>query len=107
LTEFGGGLSGLSMEAGTAYRLTISSGTAGTFDYSLVGGTLNNVTGTVSDTVGGVDFSNGYVGAYGRLSNSNPKFDNFSVTVIPEPATIGMMSLGALITMLIRRMRIG
>jgi len=101
---FSGTVSSLNIVTGTVYTLTISSDTAGTFDYTLIGGTLN-LSGTFSDTVGGVDFSNGYVGAYAALSNGNPKFDNFSVTVIPEPATIGMMGLGAVAAMLLRRMR--
>ncbi|MFA7369107.1 MAG: autotransporter-associated beta strand repeat-containing protein, partial [Kiritimatiellales bacterium] len=44
--------------------------------------------------------------ATGLTGGQSLDFTGGNLTVIPEPATIGMLGLGALITMLIRRMRI-
>jgi hypothetical protein len=43
--------------------------------------------------------------ANGLSLDTSTLFTNGTVTVIPEPATIGMLGLGALITLMIRRMR--
>ncbi|MCF7817531.1 MAG: PEP-CTERM sorting domain-containing protein [Kiritimatiellales bacterium] len=105
LSTFTETATGLSIAASTAYTLTISSDTAGEFGYSLIGGTVN-LSGTALDTVGGIDFSNGYVGAYAIISNSNQRFDNFSVTTIPEPATLGMIGLSTGLLLTLRRLSI-
>lgn len=75
-TSFATGLSGLNIQSGVTYTLTVSSDTAGEFVYSLVGGTLS-VGGTVTDPT--IDFTDGYVGIYQNNGNTNTVFDNFSV----------------------------
>ena len=85
-TSFAGNITGLNVETGVAYTLTVSSSAAGSFSYGLTGGTLN-LSGNFSDNVGGIDFSDGYVGLYQSISNGNTQFDNFSISVIPEPAS--------------------
>ena len=74
--------------------------------------TVEDLAGTVAY---GTSFSvNGFTDAGSDLWTKNiagSKYYEFSettgiLTVIPEPATIGMLGLGAIITMLIRRMRI-
>jgi lysophospholipase L1-like esterase len=70
----------LNVKTGTVYNLTISSSAAGAFSYALVGGTLN-LSSNITDIVGGVDFTNGYVGIYAANNTGSPRFDNFSVTV--------------------------
>ena len=46
-------------------------------------------------------------GYTGTVANSQKlDFDGFSVALIPEPATIGMLGLGALATLLFRRLRL-
>jgi hypothetical protein len=50
--------------------------------------------------------SNLYFGVYAKVSNSAAFFDDSTLSftaAIPEPATIGMLGLGALITLLVRR----
>jgi hypothetical protein len=67
---------------------------------NLTGGQL---TGTATDTT--LNLSGGNAGFYSSGINTSVRFDDLSITSIPEPATIGMLGLGALVTMLVRRMR--
>lgn len=97
-------VAGLNLYTATAYTLGISSAASGVFTYTLTGGSVN-LSNTVTDATGTAAFTDGYAGIYQNIGNTNTKFDNFSVTSIPEPATIGMMGLGALATLLLRRMR--
>ncbi len=74
------------------------SGTTATGTYSLISGTVDfsNITNKTLATALSI--------GSGKLAY----FDNtggLQLTVIPEPATIGMLGLGAIITIMIRRMR--
>jgi autotransporter-associated beta strand protein len=68
---------------------------------------------TGSDTVAGISLDGGTnwlsAGTYDASALSGLGFGTYggtgSLTVIPEPATIGMLGLGALITIILRRMR--
>jgi len=69
---------------------------------------------TGADTVGSISLDGGattlavgtYTAAALALLNGSGTYTGVgSLTVIPEPATIGMLGLGALVTLLIRRMR--
>jgi len=93
-TSFTGvNVTSLNVETGVAYTLSVSSSTAGSFTYGLTGGTLN-LNGSFSDNIGGVDFTNGYIGLYQNVANSNTQFDDFSVvTVVPEPTTASLLIL--------------
>jgi hypothetical protein len=58
-----------------------------------------SATGLSTDGAGRLTFS---IYANGQ----NEKINGFElVQVVPEPATVGMLGLGALVTLLIRRMR--
>jgi hypothetical protein len=82
----------LNLETNIAYTLSIASSTAGSFTYGLTGGTLN-LSGSFSDNVGGVDFSDGYVGIYQNTANGSTRWDNLSIEVVPEPSTASLLIL--------------
>jgi|GEM_PF-4230075 len=86
------------------YNLQVTSTNTGSFSYILTGIGLDggSLAGTVTASLG---LSDGYAGLYTSAANNNPRFDNLSITSIPEPATIGMLGVGALVTLLFRRMR--
>ncbi len=79
---------------------------ANTVDYYLNGTRLFNdaalavISAGTTNGLGRIGFVNGST----RIG-LDYLIDNISVEVIPEPATIGMLGLGALITILVRRMR--
>jgi hypothetical protein len=93
-TSFTGvNVTGLNIETNVAYTLTIGSTNAGSFTYGLTGGSLN-LSGSFTDNIGGVDFTNGYVGLYQIIGSANTQFDDFSVvTVVPEPTTASLLIL--------------
>jgi hypothetical protein len=103
-TTFAGNVTGLNVATGVVYNVTVSSSTPGSFTYGLTGGTLN-LSGSFSDAVAGGDFSDGYVGLYQITSNGNTQFDNLSITVIPEPATLGLFVISSGLLLLIRKYR--
>ena len=87
----------------TFYTLSVASDTAYEFDYSIKeagSGTVvvsGSCIGDESLAVGG------YAGAL--FSNSGPyaQYDNFSLKVIPEPATFGLLGLAGAAALFIRR----
>jgi hypothetical protein len=81
-SAFAGSMTGLNIETGTVYTITVSSEAAGTFDVALKGGTVDLST-TVADTAAGGDFTDGYVGIYQIISNPNTRFDNFAIQTGP------------------------
>jgi len=96
-TSFTGvNVTGLNIETAIAYTLTIGSSAAGSFTYGLTGGTLN-LSGSFSDNIGGVDFSDGYVGLYQNISNGNTQFDDLSINVVPEPTTVSLLILSGIV----------
>lgn len=92
---------------GTLYSLTVTSSDAYNFGFTITevgSSTVLNLTTTAVDP--NSLFAGGYAGLYTPTSNAadpDAKFDNFSLQVIPEPATIGMLGLGAVAVFLIRR----
>lgn len=85
-------VSNLSIATSSAYTMTIASNAAGVFDYTLVG-TSVNINGTWTDASS--PMFDGYAGMYINNTNTNPKFDNFSVTTVPEPSTWALIGLGS------------
>jgi hypothetical protein len=93
--------------------VTLSGGGTGTVSFdgftggSMTGGTTYNY---LINTVAFTDTAFTAANTATMVINANGQTDdiwspgiNFSMTVVPEPATIGMLGLGALITLLIRR----
>ena len=92
--------------ADTAYTLTVSSSSAYKFVYEIkeaVGGAVQ-VSGTATDSDSA--FTGGYAGIYQSTTGPGRNtFDNFSLNVIPEPATIGMLGFALVSMLVVRRLR--
>lgn len=90
----------------SVYSLSVSSSAAGVFSYTLDGANLDGgqLTGTATDTV--LKLVNGQAGFYASAPNTNPLFDNLSIETIPEPATLGLVGLTAVILIGARRFMI-
>jgi hypothetical protein len=90
----------------TDYTLKVYSSAAYTFDYEIketLSGTVL-VSGTATDADS--NFTGGYAGVLQSTTGADRNsFDNFSVEVIPEPATIGMLAVGTVGVLALRRMR--
>jgi len=78
---------------GTANISTAIGSSIGTDTLANLGWSNINAAGLYFDMVNTVD------------ANHTGELATFSTTAVPEPATVGMLGLGALITLLIRRMR--
>ena len=98
----------MTFENNTFYTLTVSSTNLYEFNLSI----KETVSGTVlvSDSrigeVASEQLSGGYGGLYqSSTGNDRVRFDNFSLQVIPEPATIGMLGAGTVAVLVVRRMR--
>ena len=87
------------------YTMTITSDTAHDFDFTITevgSSTVLNPTATIIDS--GNNFIGGYAGLYTPAAGGhNAKFDNFSLEVIPEPATLGLMGLVGAAAIFIRK----
>jgi hypothetical protein len=93
------------LDKGSTYFLKIDSSSPGVFSYTLTGASLDNggtLSGTVTDTI--LQLNGGYAGFYNSFGNTGPRFDDLSITVIPEPATLGLFSVSAAGLMLMRRL---
>jgi len=73
------------------YRLIVTSDTAYEYNYTVLSGATTVLTGTITD-VGG-NHTGGHAGYYAGAASWSAGFDNYSLEVIPEPATLGMMGL--------------
>jgi len=90
------------------YTITVTSDVAGDFDFTITAAgnsTVLNPTTSGTDTIS--IFTEGYAGLYvgTGLLDHTAKFDNFSLNVIPEPATIGLFGVAVGVVLLIRRKR--
>jgi len=86
---------------GNYYTLTITSDTAGDFNFTIKqqgeSAVLNTVT-AYDDSASA--HTGGYAGLYGTITpNHCGAYDNFSLSVIPEPVTLGFSG----VTLLVRR----
>ena len=94
--------------AGTAYTFNVAATDAYTFTYSVTSldGLTTLVAGTSTDVQG--NFDGGFGGIYYNhaLNSQLPDVvgDNFSVEVIPEPATLGLFGVSSFIFILIRKL---
>jgi len=72
-----------SLALSSLYELSISSSAPGQFGYSLSGANITgSLSGTATDTA--LNLNGGYAGFYMSTVNNNPRFDNFSLTVVPN-----------------------
>lgn len=95
----------------TNYRIGISSSAAGAFSYTLTdldgsnsinGG--NSIAGSATDNV--LQLADGFGGFYISGVSLVPQFDNLSISVVPEPATAGLLlGMGILAFVGVRRRR--
>ena len=87
------------------YTMTITSDTAYNFDFTITEvGSSTAVNPTASVVDGGGNFTGGYAGLYTPSAGGhNAKFDNFSLEVIPEPATLGLMGVMGAAAIFIRK----
>ncbi|NOU36313.1 MAG: PEP-CTERM sorting domain-containing protein [Kiritimatiellaceae bacterium] len=88
------------------YTYTVSSVDPYIFNISVFDKTTSTMAYTTNNVTVGGTFKKLQDGLGGMYATSGlATFDNFSLDAVPEPATIGMLGVGALAVMLIRRMR--
>lgn len=96
--------------AGVAWTFSVSSTDAYAFTYSVTSldGLTTLVSGSATDALNNFDGGGGGIYYNHALSSQLPDVyaDNFSVEVIPEPATFGLLGLSALGLLATRRLRI-
>jgi hypothetical protein len=98
--------------AGQMYTFTISCDEAGTIDYTITEKGSSTVLNRITSSTSTVVFDGGYGGLYlwhGESASNSPEavYDNFSVEVIPEPATAGLFAFAGASVLLIRRITAG
>ena len=88
-----------------SYTITVASDAAGKFNYSILNGATVVVSGSVDDSANAV--TGGYAGLYttGLDNAAQGVYDNFSLEVIPEPATLGLFSVAFGLILVIRKIR--
>lgn len=96
--------------AGQIYTFTISCDESGTFDYTITEKDSSTVLNQITSSTSTVVFDGGFGGLYlwhGELAGNSPEavYDNFNLEVIPEPATISLLGVSALVMFLLRRVR--
>ncbi len=109
--------------AGGNVTLTSTMSLGSWYTYTITTDIANDEWGLVVSDAGGVvsTFSNLETATPGQLGSEELQFtanvngdvtgtdyyiDNYSVTAVPEPATVGMLGLGALVAVIIRRSRL-
>jgi hypothetical protein len=89
------------------YDITITSESAYNFSAQIVDHSTSEVKMSVSDIAdGGANFTDGYAGFLSLSGSGNDPLlyaDNFSLEVIPEPASIGMLGAGCAMILLLRK----
>lgn len=85
------------------YNLVVESSGAGVFSYTLSGANIDGgvLSGTATDTV--LKLEGGFAGFYSTGANTSILFDNLSIEVIPEPATLGLVGFVAAAAFGVRR----
>ena len=86
------------------YTLTVTSTAAYTFDFSITAAGSSTVIGSGANRVdSGSNFTGGYAGAYANSTGWSAGHDNFSLEVIPEPTTLGLVGLVGVAAVFIRK----
>ncbi|MEA2068520.1 MAG: PEP-CTERM sorting domain-containing protein [Verrucomicrobiota bacterium] len=103
---FGNIANSVTLDIDSIYGLTIQSSAVGVFNYTLTGANLDGgqLSGTATDT--SLNLANGKAGFYTSGTNTNPLYDNLSITTIPEPATLGLIGLAAVTLLGLRRLAV-
>lgn len=73
------------------YRVVLTSDTAYEYNYTVLSGGTTVLAGTITDS--GANHTGGYAGYYAGLGSYSAGFENFSLEVVPEPATFGLVGL--------------
>lgn len=86
------------------YTMTITSDTAYVFDITITKAGQSAVFGSGTDrTDTESNFTGGYAGVYANSTGYSAGHDNFSLEVIPEPATMGLVGMFAVGLIFVRR----
>jgi hypothetical protein len=107
------GFGNISLPGGLAlsspYELSITSFAPGEFSYTLTGANItDSLSGNVSDFgPSQIDLNGGYAGFYIATGNLNPRFDNLSITALPEPSSFALLGGALSALVLLRRRRRG
>lgn len=113
LRVVGGSVSAFLNQTGTefthvqnrTYRLEVTSDTDYVYSGSVTDTTDDSVVWSFSNRTDTLSkFTGGYAGIYTGI-NGSESFDNFSLTVVPEPATLGLVAFSAFVLMALRRIR--
>lgn len=76
----------------TYYTFNVTSDTAGMFDFTIADGATTVASGSADDSASAL--VGGYAGFYVNAAlTHSAHLDNFSLEVIPEPATLGMVAM--------------
>ena len=94
-------------DPGTDYTMTVTSDAVGTYALTITEtGSLTVLNPTTSFTDGTTPFTGGYGGLFSDGNIGTFNYDNFSLQVIPEPATLGMIAISMFGLFLVRRLRL-
>lgn len=100
---FGGGHAGENFVNDAYYTINVASTVPHQFSYSIRKAD-NTLVASGNDTDSNSRFTGGYAGFYqSQTGGADAKFDNFSLEVIPEPSTLGLVGVFAAGALFIRR----
>lgn len=86
------------------YTLTVDSDTLYDFDFTITEQGSSTIINSVTNGVdANANFTDGYAAAYTSNTGYSTKFDNFSLEVIPEPTTLGLMGVVGAASIFIRK----
>lgn len=105
-TVTSGTLSSGTFTADAPFTLTVSSSAADTFDLSVIDETTSTELVLTSFTDSSLAFNSGFAGVYYELNSGQVRWDDFSVTSVPEPSSVALLTgFAGLSVVLLRRRR--